>query len=238
MATADNPWTLRLRLSRRATVLLLMGISATSCAGRRLAVVAPLSDAAGLAASLEQDTRLSESVQINFEWHLNEARQRHRGIGVARVEPPYRARLDLFTDDLETVLSAVLVDGELRLPPDSREDILPPTDLMWGTLGIFRPHDVRLLGGDRLEGDATRLRYAYTDGSELHYEVMEGLLRSLELLEDGYVVQRVEVSMEGGDRYPVEATYRNMAEFRELTILRRSLEEVAPFDPSIWNPAE
>jgi hypothetical protein len=146
--------------------------------------------------------------------------------------------LDLFTNDLESVLSAALVDGELRLPPGSRDDILPPTDLMWGALGIFRPHDVELLGGEELEGGAVRLRYAYADGTELHYESQDGRLRSLELLEDGHVVQRVEVTMEGTDRYPVEATYRNMSDFRELTIVRESLEEVGSFDTSIWDPAE
>jgi hypothetical protein len=197
----------------------------------------PVTDAPRLAATLEEETSLQEALQINFKWHLNEARQRHRGIGVVRVEPPYRARVDLFTDDLESVLSAVLVDGELRLPPGSRDDILPPTDLMWGAFGVIRPHDVRLLGGDRLEGDGTRLRYAYDDGTELHYEVVNGLLRSVELLDDGHVAQSVAVDMPVEGRYPMEATYRNLTAFRELTITRESLEEVPPFDPDIWDPA-
>jgi hypothetical protein len=72
---------------------------------------------------LERETPLKEPLQINFRWRLNEARQRHSGIGVARIEPPYRARLDLFTDDLESVVTAVLVDGSLVLPPGSRDDI-------------------------------------------------------------------------------------------------------------------
>jgi hypothetical protein len=38
------------------------------------------------------------------------------------------------------------------------------------------------------------------------------------------------------DRYPVEATYRNMADFRELTLERDSLQVVEPFDPEIWDP--
>ena len=208
-----------------------------ACGGGRLAVIGPVTDANGAAGELEQDTRLQEPLQIVFAWRLNEARQRHRGRGVARIEPPYRARLDLFTDDGETVMSAALVDGDLRMPPGSRDDILPPTDLMWGTLGIFRPHGVRLLGGDVLEGDAMRLRYAYEDGTELHYEVMSGLLRSLELREGGRVVQRVEVDMGSDTRYPVESTYRNLTAFRELVIVRESLESHEPFDPDVWDPA-
>lgn len=107
---------------------------------------------------------------------------------------------------------------------------------MWATLGIVRPHGVRLVGGDRLEGDALRLRYTYADGTELHYESLDGQLRSSELLEDGHVVQRVEVAIEGDNRYPVEATYRNLTAFRELTIMRESLESHEPFDPVIWDP--
>lgn len=224
----------------RASRLLLIALAfalVSACGPRRLAVVGPVGDAGAAAERLERETQLRQPLQIRFEWYLNESRQRHRGIGVARIEPPYRARLDLFTDDLETVTTAVLLDGELRLPPGAEEDILPPTDLMWGTLGVVRPHGVSLLGGERLEGDGVQLRYAYQDGSELHYQVLDGALRSLELLEDGHVVQRVEVTVLEGDRYPVEATYRNMTAFRELTIVRESLEEVPPFDPDIWDPA-
>ena len=230
-----------LRRALRASGLLAVPVVVlltAGCGAGRPAVVGPVPDPDGAAVRLRDDTRVGEPLEIRFEWRLNEARQRHSGVGVARVQDPYHARLDLFTDDLESVLSAALVDGELRLPPGSREDILPPTDLMWGVLGVFRPHGVSLLGGDRLEGDAVRLRYAYDDGTELHYESESGRLRSLELLEDGHVVQRVEVTMVDGDRYPMEATYRNMSEFRELTLVRESLESVAPFDSAIWDPAQ
>lgn len=221
----------------RLTALLVTAALASACGPRRLAVIAPVGDPSAAAAQLERDTRLEEPVQITFAWSLNEDRQRHRGRGVARIEPPYRARLDLFTTDLELVLSAALVDGELRLPPDSRDDILPPTDLMWGALGIFRPHDVRLLGADRLEGDATRLRYAYEDGMELEYEVVDDLLSRLELLDGGHVVQRVELTHDDPSRYPSEAKYRNLTAFRELTIVREGVEPVDSFDPGIWDPA-
>jgi len=216
-----------------AAVLLL-----SACGPHRLAVIAPIGDPASAANDVERETRLGEPVQITFEWSLNEARQRHRGRGVARVEPPYKARLDLFTTDLELVLSAALVDGELRLPPGSRDDILPPTDLMWGALGVLRPHGARLIGGDELEGNGMRLRYAYDDGTEVHYEVVAGLLSSLELLDDGHVVQRVELSNDPGSRYPVQAKYRNLTAFRELTIVRESLESVDAFDAAIWDPTE
>jgi hypothetical protein len=202
----------------------------SACGPHRLGVIAPMGDPATAATEVERQTGLDEPIQITFEWSLNEARQRHRGRGVARVE--------LFTTDLELVLSAALVDGELRLPPGSRDDILPPTDLMWGALGVMRPHEARLIGGDVLEGDAKRLRYAYDDGTELRYDVVEGLLSSLELLDDGHVVQSVALSNDGLSRYPVEAKYRNLTAFRELTIVRESLERVDAFDAAIWDPSQ
>jgi len=154
---------------------------------------------------------------------------------VARVEPPYRARLDLFLGNGETVVRAALVNGELRLPPGAPTNILPPADLMWGVLGVFRPQlGITLLGADRLEGDDLRLRYEYDDGRQLHYQVTDGRIGKMEILDGSHVVERVELEMNGEDRYPVEATYRNLAAFRELKMARESVERVEPFPPDIW----
>jgi hypothetical protein len=196
-------------------------------------------DPAGAAAQLSDQTELQEPLRIVFDWQLNDGGQRVEGKGVARVEPPYRARLDLFLDNGETVISAALVDGELLLPPGSPDDILPPPDLMWGVLGVFRPlGQTRLLGADRVEGEGMRLRYGTEDGKEIHYTVEAGLLSALELLDGGSIVQRVDVTSERVARYPVEATYRNLSAFRELRLQRESLQVVAPFDPEIWDPSE
>ncbi len=208
-----------------------------ACGPRQLAVIGPVADSEGAATELRDQTSLDEPLRIFFSWHLNEGGQRVNGRGVARVEPPFRARLDLFLHNGETVIRAAMVDGELRLPAGAPDALLPPPDLMWGALGVFRPHGgTRLLGADELEGDAMRLRYGYDDGRELHYQVLTGSLRMLELLEGGRVVQRVRLEPVAGDRYPAEATYRNMADFRELTLERDSLQVVAPFDPEIWDP--
>lgn len=208
-----------------------------ACHPPRPAVIAPIPDAEGAARALQDDTDLTEPLQIVFSWQLNDGGQRVRGRGVARVEPPYRARLDLFLDNGETVISAALVDQELRLPPGAPEDILPPPDLMWGALGVFRPQEgTRLVSGDRLEGQGVRLTYAYDGGTRLQYEAVDGVLRSLELLDGSYVVQRVDVSAEREDGYPTEATYRNLADFRELKLERESLQKHDPFEPSIWDP--
>ena len=222
---------------RLATVTVLVSASVAACGPKRLAVIGPMPDAGAEARALERSTRLVEPVRIRFRWELNESGSRLDGIGVARVEPPYRARLDLFLDNFESVVSAALVDDELRLPYGSREDVLPPVDLMWGTLGVFRPlGGAELSGGDHLEGEAERLRYQQADGTELHYEVVAGALEAVELVEDGHVVQWVRVERAADGRYPAEATYRNLADFRELKITRDSLQRVESFDPEIWDP--
>ncbi len=225
------------RIGRRVALLGATALLA-ACPPAPPAVIAPIPDAEGAARALQEDTDLQEPLRIDFTWQLNDGGQRVRGVGVARVEPPYRARLDLFLDNGETVISAALVGEELRLPPGAPEDILPPPDMMWGALGVFRPHEgTHLVGGDRLEGEGVRLTYAYDDGTRLQYEAVDGALRSLELLDGSYVVQRVDVSPEREGGYPVEATYRNLADFRELKLERKSLQrQPEPFEPSIWDP--
>lgn len=212
-----------------ATVLL------AACARQRTVVLAPAVDPEQLALALEDHTTIEQPIRVVFGWQLNEGGIRISGRGVARVEPPYKARLDLFLGNGETVVRATLVNGELRLPPGAPTNILPPADLMWGVLGVFRPErGMTLLGADRLEGDDLRLRYQYDDGRELHYRVTEGRIGKMELLQGSHVVERVELEMTGDERYPVQATYRNMAAFRELKLTRESVQRVEPFPPDIW----
>lgn len=219
-------------------LLALAGVIAVAaCTPPPVVPVAPAPDPEQLALALEDRTSLTEPVRIVFEWQLNEAGVRVRGRGVARIEPPYKARLDLFLGNGETVIRAALVDGELRLPPGAPEGILPPADLMWGVLGVFRPlFGIELLGADRLEAEALQLRYRYADGRELHYRVLDGRVRSLEILQQGRAVERVELGLEDGNRYPAEATYRNLAAFRELKLTRESVERVESYPPDIWDP--
>ncbi len=224
-------------LSKPATfAALLLAISA--CSTPPPAVVAPAVDPEQLALALEDRSALTGPRRIVFDWQLNEAGVRVGGRGVARVEPPYRARLDLFLGGGETVVRAALVEGELRLPPGGREELLPPADLLWGVLGVFRPQfGIEMMGADRLEGGDLRLRYRYPDASDLHFFVTGGRVRGIEVLQGGRTAERVELRLEPGDRFPVEATYRNVGAFRELKLTRESVETVESFPPDIWDPA-
>jgi hypothetical protein len=180
---------------------------------------------------------LSGPARIDFTWRLNEGGARVSGVGVARVEPPYRARLDLFLDNGETVIAAALIDDDLRLPPGAPDDVLPPVDLMWATLGVFRPvAGTRLVAGEHLEDGARRLRYRYDDGGELHFEIAGEELRALEVVKGTSTLQWVRLGPSNGERYPESATYRNLVDYRELEIRRTAARAVEPFDSSIWDP--
>lgn len=229
--------TVTTRTRRPLVPALLLSALAAGCAPRPVVVVAPMLDAEQAALALEDHTSLEQPLRIIFDWELNEQGIRVGGRGVARIEPPYKARLDLFLGNNELVVKAALVNGELRLPPGAPRDILPPADLMWSTLGVFRPEfGTELLGAEQLQGGTVRLRYRYADGRELHYGVENGLLRTTELVEGGHVVQRVRIDTEPETRYPTTATYRNLAEFRELKITRDRLDTVEPYPPDIWDP--
>ncbi|HSW29657.1 MAG TPA: hypothetical protein VLH75_09280 [Longimicrobiales bacterium] len=219
------------------TFLLSGAFGLVACAPTPVVYVSPPPDPEQVALALEDKTALTEPVRIVFEWQLNEAGMRVRGRGVARIEPPFKARLDLFLANGETVVRAALVDGDLRLPPGAPEGILPPADLMWGVLGVFRPmFGTELMGAERVEGDAMRLRYRYADGRELRFRIVGGRVRTVEILQGGTAVERVELGLEEGSRYPEEATYRNLAAFRELKLTRQTVEQVESYPPDIWDP--
>jgi len=183
----------------------------------------------------EATTQLEAPLRVVFDWSARElSGARISGAGVARAEPPYRARLDLFLDNNEAVAQAALVDGDMRLPTGLPDELLPPPHLLWGTLGVFRPgRDQTLLGGETI-GGVLRVRYRLEDLTEIHYQVSGGRVLGVERLRSGTVVQRVEMEYSDSEQVPTRATYRDLAEGRELVIDRTSVERVEPFPPDIW----
>jgi hypothetical protein len=199
---------------------------------------APRLDVEGIALRLEATTRLEEPLRILFQWSMSDRDARFQGRGVARVEPPYKARLDLFLGNGETVARAALVDDDLRLPTGTPAGIIPPAEMLWGTLGEFRPGlGNALLGGELLGEGRVRLRYRRPDGIELRFTISEGRVAEIERLRQGQVVERVVVKPGDRDRYPADATYRDLAAFRELRLTRERLEDVEAFPPDIWQLA-
>lgn len=219
----------------RGTIAAAMLVS--GCSSAPPPPPAPPLDAGQVATTARTRTRLTEPVRILFDWSLSEPDARFSGRGVARVEPPYRARLDLFLPNGETIARAALVDDDLRIPAGVREGILPPSHLLWGVLGVFRPGvGAALLGADEGDGPAIVMRYGYAGGREIHYGLRGRSVERVDLLEGGHVVQQVSLTTDQESRYPAEAVYRDLGAFRELRISRESVEVVEPYPPDIWTP--
>lgn len=218
---------------------LLVGSAVAACASARTGSPVPEERADQLIAAAERRGRLDAPVQVVFEWSLNEAGTRLGGRGAARMEPPFQARLDLFTESGETAARAALVGGELRVPPDADRRLIPPPPLLWAALGVFRPgDDAAFLGAEALDGSGRVLRYRVSDDDEVRYEVTtDGVVRGAELLSEGRVLERVSVERTDTETFPVRARYRHLADFRELTVERESVQRVEPHDPGIWRPA-
>jgi hypothetical protein len=200
------------------------------------AVPLPAADGARLADSLERATRLERPSLYRFDWNMSEQGARMSGRGVARAEPPYRARLDLFTGGGETVARAALIDGELYLPAEVPGEIIPPPSLLWAALGVFRPGPDALLLSAQRSGDTVELRYRAGGGEELRYHIEGDRVRAVELLRDGHAVHRMTLIPEESERHPKDATYRNLAAFRELKLVTRSVENVESYPPETWLP--
>lgn len=198
---------------------------------------APPLDAGEISTSARVTSQLDQPARILFEWSMTERDGRFNGRGVARIEPPYRARLDLFLPGGETVARAALVDDDLRQPADVPEGMIPPPHLLWGVLGVFRPGaGAALLGAEEDGSGGVVLRYGYGEGREIRYRLRGRWLQEAELLEGGRAFHRVTLELDPGSRYPEEAVYRDLAGFRELRIRRESVTHVEPYPPDIWNP--
>lgn len=212
-------------------------VLALGCVGSAPRSPAPAIEHEQVALEAERRSRLQAPTRTIFSWEMNEAGSRLSGRGVARMEPPYRVRLDLFLDNGETAARAALVDDELRLPREVDRRLIPPPPLLWASLGVFQPGpDARLLDGRAREG-GTLLRYELAGGGELRYSLRDRILETAELVRDGHVVERVELRRSEETTLPAGARYRDLSAFRELSVSIESRERVESHPPEIWNPA-
>jgi len=221
---------LALRIPRRilATLPLL-----AACAARSVPPAAPPDPE--LAREAVEATEPRRTIQITFDWNVRERDARFSGRGVARVQPPYHARLDLFGPRGEGYLTAALVEGGLRLPPAAQDAPVPPPPLLWSVLGVFwPPADAELIATER-EGSVVRLEYR--NGAERwRYRLEGGRLLYAEWQPANGGRHTVELRHGDGDGPPREARYRDWAAFVELVLMLDSVEDAQPFPPEIWTP--
>lgn len=198
---------------------------------------AGMAEAEEVAAGALAATLPETPVQMAFGFRVKEADFRFQGQGVARVEPPYRVRIDLFSNGGETLFMAALVGGDLRVPAWAPRELAPPPGLLWAALGVFRPDPEWRLLGARSEGDgSTILGYQAEDGQELRFRIREERLVRAELYRGGHLAEEVDLTLDELSGEVAETVYRNLAEFLELTFSLQSVETVDSFPPTIWSP--
>jgi hypothetical protein len=185
-------------------------------------------------AAAREGTAPDRPLRVVFGWRALEGEARFSGEGVARIEPPFNARLDLFGPRGDTYLSAALVGTDLRLPPGVEAGPLPPPALMWAVLGVVAPPRDAVLVGTRETGGRAELYYDVGD-SRLVYTLDDGRLRSARWDGQG---RRMTVELRGqvGPGLPAQATYRDLATVTELILNVESVDETEPYPPDIWWP--
>lgn len=225
----------RRRLSRLSTAATLAGLSALACllpgcAGRGL----PETVDAGAAADAIESTAPDRPLRVIFDWTILEGGARFAGSGAARLEPPYRARLDLFGPRGEGYLSAALVEEQLRLPRGAPVVSLPPPAMIWAALGVVRPPEGAVLAGTRVNPDRTELYYD-VDESRLRYTLMGGRLAAARWDGKG---RRMALELTGSFEpgLPAQALFRDASAGTELKLNLERVDEVEPYPPEIWTP--
>jgi hypothetical protein len=206
------------------------------CGGGAAPISSSALPASEVQAGLQRVTALDASYRIVFQWEYQEPGARFRGEGVARLEPPYRGRLDLFTASGDRVAAAVLTGDDLRVLEGMPVSV-PPAMMLWGALGVlhptagFRPTEARRLADAEIE-----LQYRGGGAETLVLRTAENRMRRLERLGEG---RREELRLDFSSpdaRFPREALYRDLVAVRELRLRIESEETVETFPAHVWIP--
>ena len=217
--------------ARVATTLALCAAAAGACASTSQPAAGP--PVPQLAAEALRATTPARPLHLVFAWNLEEPDGRFSGKGATRLEPPGRARLDLFGPRGEAYLSAAMVDMDLRLPPGVEDVPLPPAALLWAALGIFRPPVGAELIGSSAEEAIVRLDYARGEEKWV-FRLEGGALRYAEWVGPGDGKRTVELSGTAEHGLPRSARYRDWPAFRSLTLTLNEVQETDGFPADTW----
>lgn len=217
---------------RRSATAAALALALSACAGRGV----PETVDPGAAAAAIERTAPDRPLRVVFDWRILDGEARFSGSGVARIEPRYRARLDLFGPRGEGYLSAALVGKELRLPPGTPTVRLPPPSMIWAALGVVAPPEEAMLVGTRVSAERTELYYDVGD-SRLRYTLVEGRLRTARWEGAGRSMA-VDLSGAVEPGLPRQAFYRDAAAGTELMLNLEEVDEVESYPPDIWTPHE
>ena len=222
------------RYVRPALAVAVFAAFSSACGGRNPATAPTPIDTTLVPAAIS-NTQLKSRLRVIFDWSLQDRDARFSGEGVTRLEPPYRARLDLFGPRGEGYLSAALVDFELRMPPGASVELLPPPALFWAVLGVFRAPPNAELVSTRVDSTQTELRYRA--GQETwSFALRDDRLQRVERQGPGQGRQTVEIQGYDERGLPKRVVYRDWPAFRELTLTLTQVYDVDSFPDDIWRP--
>jgi hypothetical protein len=214
--------------------LAILMVALDGCATGGVLPPLAVGEAQELAVGLERESSLDAPQTIFFSWSLVEPRARLRGAGVARVEPPYRARLDLYLNNGE-LLAVASLDGDAMQVLNAGRAGLPPAPLLWGALGVFRPGpDAVLQGGGGLGEGPRELTYRVA-GADVVYRLRDRRIQSVGVSRGNRLREELRLVHDEGEPFPTQAVYRDLDVVRELTIILDSVEDADPFPAAIWD---
>ncbi len=206
--------------------LLGVGIALSLCIAGCAARIHPLPGVAPENAVLPPFSLPATPQKITFKWELDDNSIVARGDGVARLEAPDHARVDLFLGGgFGGAAGAILLGDSLIVPPNSSgRDLVPPAPLLWAALGRLAlpavPDTIIRVVGDTLRASlGTPVQWRITS--------VAGELTRVERISGDRIVEWV-------DRIPGKQTRYELSGRRSLVLDIETQQPVAPFDPSIW----
>ncbi len=187
-----------------------------------------------LAQQVIDSTAPRRPLRVVFSWSYKDESMRFSGRGALRVEPPYKARTDLFGPRGETLMRSVVIADTLQVPPGVPEGLLPPVSLGWATMGVLRPEPGARLELTAVNGDTLTIGYV-RDNEHWRYRLIGGRMRYAEWQGPGASKRSIELRGSSSNGLPAEAVYRDWAAFRELTTTVEEVNESASFPPETWD---
>jgi len=165
--------------------------------------------------------------QVNFDWEFSDPDMAGRGEGVARVASPDSIRLDFFLAGGFITGGAVLIGDSLDTPGiELFRRLIPPPTLLWAALGRTALPATR---DTAIRRDGELLRADLGRPVQWRVTFRRDTLIRLEHVEGGRLVEWVD---RGGNDY---LEYRQEAARRSLRLHIIRVQDVTPFDSSIWH---
>lgn len=177
---------------------------------------------------------------LRFTWTYKDETFEANGDGAVRVQHPDRARLDFFLRNGMAGGYAILVGDSLLVPGiDLIRRMLPPTPLLWASLGRLAlpptPDTTARIDGDSLRADLGSLRgrdASGADGRAWRVAFAGTTLARVERIESGKMIEWMARRRDASGQWHVQYVHERGK--RRLAIAITDTTIVEGFDAAIW----